>query len=260
MTTDVHTQTHSQQQTQGQETEHQGKSGTRRPRQSGDFGHSQTINVGFGERIASVIGGAALARLGFGRRSIPGLLLMLAGGAMVRRGLIGHCSMYEAMDIDTAKGEPAAPTDYFERGIHVEESVRVNKSAGELFRFWRNFENLPKFMHYLESVRCADANHSHWVVKAPAGTNVEWDAEIINEEADRLIAWRSLGSAEVDNAGSVRFLEAPGEQGTDVKVTIDYIPPAGRVGWAVAKVFGRDPQAEVREDLNRFKQVMELGT
>lgn len=217
------------------------------------------VNVGTSERILSLLGGAALVGLGVRRRTLPGLLATAAGSALAWRGYSGHCPAYAALNMNTADRGAAAPGDYFSHGIHVEESLTVSRSPQECFAFWRNFENLPHFMYYLESVQCESDKRSRWKVKAPAGTNVEWDAEIINEEPNQLIAWRSLANAEVDNAGSVRFLPAPGDRGTEVKVVIDYIPPAGRFGQMVAKVFGRDPQMQVREDLRRFKQIMETG-
>lgn len=217
------------------------------------------MNVGTSERILSLLGGAALVGLGVRQRTLPGLLGAALGSVLVWRGYSGHCPAYAALGVNTADRPAAAPGDYFTHGIHVEESVTVSKSPEECFAFWRNFENLPRFMYYLDSVRCESDNRSHWKVKAPAGTDVEWDAEIINEEPSQLIAWRSLGNAEVDNAGSVRFLPAPGDRGTEVKVVIDYIPPAGRFGQIIAKIFARDPQMQVREDLRRFKQIMETG-
>src|SRR5438045_2754694 len=114
-------------------------------------------------------------------------------------------------------------------------------------------------MRHLESVQMLDDKKSRWTAKGPAGSTVAWDAEIINEEPDRLIAWRSLAGAEVDNAGSVRFIPLPGDQGTEVKVAIDYIPPAGRIGKAAASLFGRSPEQEIADDLRRFKWVMEAG-
>jgi uncharacterized membrane protein len=116
-------------------------------------------------------------------------------------------------------------------------------------------------MRHLEAVTVLDGNRSHWVAKAPAiaGGKVEWDAEIINDEPNALIAWRSLANADVDNTGSVRFVPAPSERGTEVKVVIDYIPPAGRLGSWVAKLFGEEPQQQIQEDLRRFKRLMETG-
>jgi uncharacterized membrane protein len=220
-------------------------------------------NVGQVERIASAVAGGALALLGVRSRSLLGLGVAAAGGALVYRGLSGRCPAYASLGIDTAhahaRRQGAAPAEYFRRGIHLEESLHVGRSPWDLYQFWRNFENLPRFMSHLESVRVIDARRSHWVAKGPAGSRVEWDAEVINDEPNALIAWRSLSNADVDNAGSVRFVPGPEGRGTDVKVVIDYIPPAGRVGSAIAHLFGEEPSIQIREDLQRFKQLMETG-
>jgi uncharacterized membrane protein len=134
--------------------------------------------------------------------------------------------------------------------------VLVNRPAHELYQFWRNFENLPRFMDHLESVTVIDENQSHWVAKAPAGTRVEWNAAIHNEIEDELIAWRSLPGADVNNAGSVHFTPA-GEGRTEVRVVLSYEPPAGKMGAAIAKLLGEEPSQQVEDDLRRFKQVME---
>jgi uncharacterized membrane protein len=142
--------------------------------------------------------------------------------------------------------------------VKVEKAVTVNRSPEELYHFWRHLENLPRFMSNLEEVH-ENGNRSHWVAKGPLGTKVEWDAEVINEKPNELIAWRSLDGAEVDNAGSVHFERLPGGRGTEVKVTLKYDPPAGKAGAAVAKLFGRDAEQEIEEDLRHFKQIMEAG-
>ena len=141
----------------------------------------------------------------------------------------------------------------------VRKSIIINRPPEELYRFWRDLENLPTFMKHLESVHVTGEGRSHWVAKAPAGTTVEWDAEITEDRPDELIAWRSLEGADVDNAGSVRFERAPGGRGTIVSVEIDYNPPAGVVGSLVAKLFGEEPEQQVQDDLRRFKQFMETG-
>lgn len=218
-----------------------------------------SINVGQTERYISAIGGGALALYGLTRGSLGGIALALVGGSLVYRGTTGHCNVYEAMGVDTARGKSGAASVAGNRGIKVERSVTVNRPAAELYRYWRNFENLPRFMDHLESVRNLSEKRSRWVAKAPAGTTVEWDAEIINEKENELIAWRSLENADVDNAGSVRFQEAPGGRGTEVRVSLQYDPPGGVVGAAIAKLFGEEPNQQVEEDLRRFKQVMEAG-
>jgi uncharacterized membrane protein len=143
--------------------------------------------------------------------------------------------------------------------IRVAQSVWINRSPEELYRFWRDFQNLPRFMKHFESVRETSDRRSHWVAKAPAGTRVEWDAEITEDRPNELIAWRSLEGSDVDSVGSVRFERAPGGRGTIVKVTMRYSPPAGRIGATVAKLLGEGPEWQIKDGLRRFKQLMEAG-
>ncbi len=145
--------------------------------------------------------------------------------------------------------------------LRLEATVTVNKSAEEAFGFWRDLTNLPRFMVHLESVTPdpdSDAR-SHWVAKAPFGTSVSWDAEITSEEPGRRLAWRSLPGSRIDNSGTVHFAPAPGDRGTEVKVVLHYDVPGGRLGRAVATLFGEEPTQQVRDDLRRFKQVIETG-
>ena len=222
---------------------------------------SLSMNVGETERIASAVGGAGLAIYGLTRGSLPGVLLALVGGSLVYRDVTGHCNVYEALGVDTAKakqrsGQVSVPGN---RGIKVEHSVTVNRAPDELYQFWRKFENLQRFMQHLESVTQTSEKRSHCVARAPLGTTIEWDYEIINEKPDDLIAWRSLERSDVDNAGSVRFSKATGGRGTEVTVSLEYDPPGGAVGAAIAKLFGEEPKQQVTEDLRRFKQLMEAG-
>lgn len=217
------------------------------------------VNVSTKERLVTGGLGTALALNALARRSPGSLLLAALGGGLIYRATTGYCPGYARLGIDHARRGSAQPTDYFQRGIHVEVAYTITKPADELYRFWRNFENLPRFMRHLQAVQVRDTLHSHWVVKAPAGGTVEWDAQIINDEPDRLIAWASLPGADVDNAGSVRFLPAPGQRGTEVRVVLDYIPPAGKLGSAVAWLFGEEPEQQIKEDLRHFKQLMEVG-
>jgi len=166
-----------------------------------------------------------------------------------------HDARHEHLRADSA----AAGDTVSQHAIHVEQSYTINKPPEELFKFWRNFENLPKFMFYLDEVRITGEKTSHWVAKGPAGKRVQWDAEIINEVPGQLIAWRSLPGATVDNTGSIRFLTGQNGKGSDVRVVIDYLPPAGQIGATISKIFGRDVKTEVQEDLRRFKQLMETG-
>ncbi|OLC49134.1 MAG: cyclase [Acidobacteria bacterium 13_1_40CM_65_14] len=159
-----------------------------------------------------------------------------------------------ANDMDETKRALAGP-----RGVNVEEAFTINASPEELYVFWRNFELLPRFMNHLVEVRQLDLLRSHWVAKAPAGRTVEWDAEIINEIPGELIAWRTLPGSDVVSAGSVSFKCAPGGRGTEVRVRLQYEPPAGKVGATIAWLLGHDPAYTIHEDLRRFKQLIECG-
>jgi len=225
-----------------------------RPRQA-----EGAINVNSHERLLSAGAGLLLTLYGLKRMRLGSIVLAAGGVMLLKRAMTGHCDLYAALGLNSVQGDGAAPEEYFERGIHVEESFTINKPASELYAFWHKFENLPKFMRHLESVQALDDKRSHWVARGPMGVSVKWDAEVINDEPNEKIAWRSLAGADVDNAGSVSFMSAPGDRGTEVSVTMDYIPPAGKVGSLAAKLFGKDANQIVREDLRRFKQLMETG-
>jgi uncharacterized membrane protein len=144
------------------------------------------------------------------------------------------------------------------RGIHVVKSITVNREPEQVYLFWRNFENLPRFMAHLESVVVA-GERSRWRAKGPAGTTVEWEAEIVLDQPNQTIVWRSTEDADVENEGSVRFVPAAGGHGTEIRVELRYRPPAGIVGATIAKLFGREPSQQIAGDLRRFKQVLETG-
>ena len=218
---------------------------------SGQSARPSAINIGYNERMVGAIGGPLLALFGLTRGTPGGLILAAGGGALFYRSLSGHCPVYQAADITTARGasEP----------LHAEKSVTINRSAEDLYRFWRDFANLPRFMKHLDSVRVSSDQRSHWVANGPANTHVAWDAEISEDRPNELIAWRSLAGAEVDNAGTVRFEPATGGRGTVVRVALDYRPPAGALGAAVAKLFGEAPQQQIEGDLRRFKSIMEAS-
>ncbi len=143
-------------------------------------------------------------------------------------------------------------------GVHVTRALTINRPRDEVYRFWRDFQNLPRFMEHLESVSVLGPTRSHWKAKAPAGASVEWDAEIVDDQPGELIAWRSLPEGDVPNLGSVRFLDAPGG-GTELRVELRYDPPGGKLGSLIAKLFGEEPGLTLASDLRRLKQVIELG-
>ena len=145
--------------------------------------------------------------------------------------------------------------------IQVEKSVIIDRPASELYSYWRSLTNLPNFMGHLKSVtnKNEDGTVTHWIANAPLDLSVEWDAEIIKDEPDHLIAWQSLANADIDNCGFVRFTPATDNRGTQVKVVLEYQPPGGALTNAIAKLFGESPQEQIGDELNRFKQLMETG-
>jgi len=214
-------------------------------------------NVGQIERWASIGTGAALAAYGISRGRGTGLLLALAGGGLLYRGFTGHCDLYQALGFSTVEPQSDNASIAQGQGVKVEACLTVNRSRHELFQFWRHFENLPRFMHHLQSVRSTGPNRSHWSVNGLLGAPVEWEAEIVNERPDELIAWRSLEGSLVSTAGSVHFRDADNGRGTVIEVELRYDAPGGAAGAAVAGFFGRAPEQLIREDLERFKQMME---
>ena len=144
-------------------------------------------------------------------------------------------------------------------GTEVKKSIIINATPEEVYNFWHDFENLPRFMKHLERVSATGERRSHWVAKAPAGTTVEWDAEITEDRPNELIAWRSVEGADVDNAGTVTFEAAPGGRGTIVHVDLEYSAPGGIAGTVVATLFGEEPAQQINDDLRRLKQVIEVG-
>ena len=224
----------------------------------GHFG----VNVGGQERAASAITGGLMLAYGLSKGSVGGLLIAAAGGAVAYRGVTGHCGVYHAIGKSTADADEhgRTPSETFSHhGVHVEVSFTIGKPRHELYAYWRDFERLPTFMRHLQSVTVQSPTRSKWVTAGPGGTTVAWEADIIADVPDERIAWHSVAGGDVDTAGSIHFRDAPADRGTEVKVSMNYVPPGGRVGAAIAKLFGRSGEAEVREDLRRFKQLMEAG-
>jgi uncharacterized membrane protein len=223
-------------------------------------GSSFRINVSVPERWISAIAGGALIAYGIRKKSWLGGLLALAGGNLLLRGALGRSLVYRAFGIDTSKafGQMAKEMGKGER-FSVEKSITLSAPAADAYRFWRNFENLPRVMRHLKSVRAIDDRRSHWVASAPAGLDIEWDAEITDERQDRKIAWRSLDNAEIENKGVVLFEPVQDGNATELRVYLEYAPPAGKAGKAFAKLFGKDPEKMVEEDLRRFKSLIESG-
>ncbi len=216
-------------------------------------------NLGKTERLVSGVAGAALFALTLRKKRLRPVLLPVATG-LLAKAFTGYSAKRALKGLSRGESR-VSPVASIGRGqgVKVERSVTINRPVVEVYRFWRNFENLPRFMDHLESVTVIDENRSHWVAKGPAGTSVEWDAVIHNEIDDELIAWRSLPGSEVNNAGSVHFTPTANGTGTEVRVVLSYEPPAGKVGAAVARLLGEEPSKQVDDDLRRFKQVMDSG-
>lgn len=210
------------------------------------------------ERWAAFGSGGMLLLSGAMRRSPSGFVLAAMSAPLLFRGMTGHwptmsrsTNGQRAHDTRAALGGP--------RGVRVRESIRLERSIDEVYRYWRQLENLPSFMRHLVKVRETGGGRSHWVAKGPAGVRVEWDAELINEIENSVIAWRSLTGSDIVTAGSVHFEKARGGRSTQVTVNLQYSAPAGRAGNLIAYLFGRAPSQTIREDLRRFKQLMEAG-
>jgi uncharacterized membrane protein len=208
------------------------------------------------ERWASLASASAVITYGVTRRTASGMCLAAAATPFVYRGVVGR---WPGVRNGRAAREVTRQALRGERGVRVGESIRLEKPLAEVYRFWRRFENLPRFMSHLEQVTDLGNGRSHWVAKGPVGLTVEWDAEIINEVPDKVIGWQSLPGGDVVTAGSVNFAPARGGRSTQVSVHLQYAPPAGRAGAWFAKLFGLEPSHTIREDLRRLKQVLEAG-
>ncbi len=207
------------------------------------------LNVGPTERLATALAGGLLAAYGL-RKERGGWPMALLGGALVLTGATGRSPIYKALGVSTAGAQT----------VQIEHAITVNVEPQRLYDFWRNFENLPRVMPHLVEVRTHGESRSHWVARAPGGTRVEWDAELVEDQAPHLIAWRALpGQAQVWSAGTVRFQPAPGDRGTEVRVHMEYAPPAGPIGQAVAKLAGEEPDNQVLDSLRRLKMIFEAG-
>jgi uncharacterized membrane protein len=209
-------------------------------------------NLGQTERLFSLVGGGLVLLAALRRPSISTLPVALGGGYLLYRGLARQDPVYEALNI--RRNDDGGK-------LLVRRSATINRPRAEVYAFWRNFENLPGFMEHLQSVTVAaeDDRRSHWVTRAPLGQTVEWDAELVEEQAGELLAWRSLPGADVENEGRVEFRDALDGSGTIVDVTLEYRPPLGTPSVVVARLFGEQPWQQVRDDLRRFKQIMEAG-
>lgn len=214
-------------------------------------------NVNDWERVASIGAAAALIALASRQGARTRGPVLGAAASLLARGLTGYCLVNAAIGRDSRRSDTKQALGG-PRGIYVRESITIARPTDEVFAFWRNLSNLPRFMTHLEAVEVQGPSRSRWTAKGPAGIDVSWEADIINEIPGELIGWRSLEDADVASAGSVHFEPAP-QGGTKVLVHLQYDPPAGKIGAWFASLMGEEPSQQIREDLRRLKAVLETG-
>jgi uncharacterized membrane protein len=210
------------------------------------------INLEWPERYISIAAGVKMSLSGLKNifsSPFSSILKVGAGGYLITRGISGHCEIYTRLGkVDT---EPV--------NTNIRSSFTIDKPRQEVYEFWRQLDNLPKFMKHLESVEVIDSKRSHWVLKLPADIKaISWDAEIVNDEPGEAIGWSSLPGSIINNAGKVRFRDAEDGSGTVVDVVISYTPPAGGVGTGLSHIVNPLFKNMVDEDVRNFKQYMEI--
>lgn len=218
-------------------------------------------NVGAIERWISLGIGGLLLLAAVRRRDLIGAAAGAGSAALLYRGATGYCPVYGALGLDTAQHprevyNPAASVPYG-TGVRAEASIAIARPPGELYEFWRRLDTLPHFMEHVEEVTVLTNTRSRWRVRAPVGSRVTWEAEIVNDIPGHLIAWRSLPGSAIHHAGSVHFDRR--DRVTEVRIVLEYAPPARYVGASMARIFGDDPQRAVGDDLRRFKEIVERG-
>ena len=214
---------------------------------------SSHINIGTSERIVSAFGGAALAVWGLRNLgSSTGVTMFLGGSYLLARGLTGYCAVNNLVGRNTEEKKTSA--------LEVKTTMLINRPRAEVYAYWRRLENLPNFMEHLKEVKELDDKKSEWTAEVPGGLGtVSWQAEILEDVSGEVIAWSSLPGSTVDNAGEVKFKDASGNRGTEVKATITYRLPAGQLGSLAGKLFNPKVESMIREDLRRFKRILETG-
>lgn len=207
---------------------------------------SKGVNITTTERALSVAVGSLLTIYGLQRRTLPGLLISGAGGLLVTRGLTGHSRAYERIGMDSI-----GP-------VEMEKSLTINRTPQEVYAFWRQIENLPKFMRHIESVTPLGADRFYWIARpaVPGGLRVEWESQITEDRPGEVLAWQSLPGSRIETHGRVLFKEAPGGRGTEVHVKMGYTPPGGQI---LAHLMAPLSARMLREEIRRVKHVLEAG-
>ncbi|WP_448698970.1 SRPBCC family protein [Mucilaginibacter sp. AW1-3] len=219
---------------------------------TGDGTTAPIVNLEWPERVASVALGTRMAFGGLSRmfrHPLRSALRIFAGGYLVQRGVTGHCEVYTRLGKTTT--EPV--------NVNIKYTFTVNRNRQDVYDFWRRLENLPLFMSHLDNIQVISDKYSHWEAKIPGNIgNISWDAEIVEDIPGSHISWQSLPDATINNTGKVEFEDAPGQQGTIVKVVISYLPPAGGLGTGLAKLLNPVFERLVRQDVLSFKDYMEI--
>src|SRR5690606_30766799 len=212
------------------------------------------LNVSEGERFASVALGGLLvftALTSIRKKPIRKLIRLAVGSALIYRGATGHCNGYEKLNIDGRKSE----------AVNIRTSIIVNKPREEVYKIWRNLNNLSLFMTHIKKVNVIDSIHSEWEAAIPLNNpmTIKWKAEIVKEIDNELLSWQSLPDSTIDNAGKVEFRDALGKQGTEITATIIYRPPAGNIGTGISKLFNPMFRKMVHDDILNFKNFIDSG-
>lgn len=219
------------------------------------------VNMGRNDRLASVLGGAGLALLGARQRGVGGVLLGAAGAALIARGATGHCPVYQALGASSTAGlprkRPRAETD-LKPGVSVSASLTVPCPADQAYAVWRDFTNAPRYMDRITRVEILDDTRSRWTAAGPMGRSWTWESQVVEDSPGELIAWESLPGSELPNRGWVQFVPASGDgRQTEVRYFVEFDPPGGVIGNAIAHAFHDAPREMVRGDLRRFRALLE---
>lgn len=220
---------------------------------------AHTVNISETERWLSSIAGAAMILSGLKQRSVVGALRAASGAALLTRGASGYCPAYASVGRSYSRVYDTREALGGRCGVHVDESITINRPAADVWAIWRDFESLPNYIPSLKSVTRTDATRFHWEAIGPGRRSIAWDAEILNEIPNELIAWRTIGEPDVVSAGSVRFVQSKGRGDTQVHVRLQYEPAGGKSTAAIAWLFGKEPGQLIRAGLRRFKAIIETG-
>lgn len=215
-------------------------------------------NIGEIEQVLSVAIGSSLIAFGFRQRGTGGILPILAGGTLLIHGLSNHSRLYEALGVDESYGTPLRHP--LNRIVHFRKSICINRSAADIYAFWRDLTNLPRFMHNIVAVKVLDDTRSRWQACGPFNKEVYWEAEILEDRQNEMLTWRTKETeSNLEHEGVLSLRRAAGNRGTILSLDCRWSPPGGILGAAMAKLLPEDPARQVSEDLRRFRQLMETG-